>query len=88
VTTSGITNKRAPLYVLLALVLLDLIFIVTGTAPFLSILLSIGLVGFGVAKLAIIALRRSHLIWRLRNRLIVTYVFIGAVPILLILALL
>jgi sigma-B regulation protein RsbU (phosphoserine phosphatase) len=32
-------------------------------------------------------LRRSRLIWRLRERLIVTYMFMGAVPIILILAL-
>jgi sigma-B regulation protein RsbU (phosphoserine phosphatase) len=81
-------KTHAPLLILTAMGLLDLILIVTGAAALLSIVLSIVLIGFGVSRLAAIALRRSHLIWRLRNRLIVTYVFIGAVPILLILALL
>ena len=28
---------------------------------------------------------RSHVLWRLRNRLIVTYIFIGVIPVLLLL---
>jgi sigma-B regulation protein RsbU (phosphoserine phosphatase) len=80
-------NKRAPLYIAIALVVLDVLLILTGKAWFLAILLSLGLVGYGFVRLLKAALRRSHLIWRLRNRLMVTYVFIGAVPIFLILAL-
>jgi sigma-B regulation protein RsbU (phosphoserine phosphatase) len=76
-------NKRARLYFLLALVVLDILLLLTGRALFLSVLLTAGLVVYGFK----VALRRSHLIWRLRNRLMVTYVFIGAVPIVLILAL-
>ncbi|MES1258360.1 MAG: hypothetical protein ABUS51_08015, partial [Acidobacteriota bacterium] len=83
----GIHKQRAALFLVVALALLDILFVVTGTASFLAILLSVGLVGYGMFQLTRTALRRSHLIWRLRNRLIVTYMFIGAVPILLILAL-
>ncbi len=42
---------------------------------------------YGLVALARWRLRHSKLIWRLRNRLIVTYVFIGVVPIVLILVL-
>jgi sigma-B regulation protein RsbU (phosphoserine phosphatase) len=80
-------NKRAPLYILLALVLLDILLILTGKAAVLSLLLSVGLTGYGFVRGSRAALRRSRLIWRLRNRLMVTYVFIGAVPFLLVLAL-
>jgi len=40
-----------------------------------------------IILLAIIGFRwlRSHLLWRLRNRLIVTYVFIGVIPVVLLL---
>ncbi len=86
-TIPGLKNKRAAQAVLIALILLDIVFILTGIAPFLAILLSITLVAYGTVRLTRVALRRSHLIWRLRNRLIVTYVFIGAVPVLLIFAL-
>ncbi|MDQ1470585.1 MAG: phosphoserine phosphatase RsbU/P [Bryobacterales bacterium] len=80
-------NKRAPLYIAVALVVLDVLLILTGKASVLAILLSLGLIGYGLVRLLKMALRRSHLIWRLRNRLMVTYVFIGAVPIVLVLAL-
>jgi len=38
-----------------------------------------------IVLLAILGIRwlRSHLLWRLRNRLIVTYVFIGVIPVIL-----
>lgn len=41
--------------------------------------------GLAIVLLAILGIRwlRSHLLWRLRNRLIVTYVFIGVIPVLL-----
>ncbi|MGA7686982.1 MAG: SpoIIE family protein phosphatase [Terriglobales bacterium] len=40
-----------------------------------------------IILLAILAFRwmRSHLLWRLRNRLIVTYIFIGVIPVFLLL---
>jgi phosphoserine phosphatase RsbU/P len=49
----------------------------TGWITFLSIL--------AIVLLAIVAIRwlRSHLLWRLRNRLIVTYIFIGVIPVFL-----
>src|SRR3974377_93318 len=41
--------------------------------------------GLSILLLAILGFRwlRSQLLWRLRNRLIVTYVFIGVIPVLL-----
>lgn len=80
-------NKRAPVYILLALVVLDILLLLLSGASLLSIPLSLGLLGYGFVRLCTTVLRRTRLIWRLRNRLIVTYVFIGAVPIVLILAL-
>ena len=49
----------------------------TGWIIFISLL--------AIALLAILAFRwlRSNLLWRLRNRLIVTYVFIGVIPVVL-----
>lgn len=49
----------------------------TGWVIFLSV--------FAIVLLAIVAFRwlRTHLLWRLRNRLIVTYVFIGVIPVFL-----
>lgn len=43
------------------------------------------LTAFAIVLLAIIGVRwmRSHLLWRLRNRLIVTYIFIGVIPVIL-----
>src|SRR5438045_3951517 len=43
------------------------------------------IVGFCAALLALRWLRQ-HLLWRLRNRLIVTYVFVGVIPVLLLVA--
>jgi sigma-B regulation protein RsbU (phosphoserine phosphatase) len=44
--------------------------------------------GLAIVLLAIVGFRwlRSHLLWRLRNRLIVTYVFIGVIPVFLLVA--
>ena len=52
---------------------------VSGWVTFLSIL--------AVVLFVVLALRwlRAHLLWRLRNRLIVTYVFIGVIPVVLLL---
>jgi sigma-B regulation protein RsbU (phosphoserine phosphatase) len=75
------------MYILLALALLDGVLILTGMVSALTVLLTLVLVTGGVLLGARLALRHSRLIWRLRNRLIVTYVFVGVVPIVLILAL-
>jgi sigma-B regulation protein RsbU (phosphoserine phosphatase) len=52
----------------------------TGWVGFLSL--------FAIILLGLVALRwlRAHLLWRLRNRLIVTYVFIGVIPVVLLVA--
>src|ERR1022692_2228017 len=52
-----------------------------------AVLLTLGLITYAISRLFALIVRRSRLIWRLRNRLMVTYVFVGAVPIVLILAL-
>jgi len=80
-------NQRVRLYGLIALVLLDVLLQVTGKATALSVLITLVLAAYGLFRLGRLAVKRSRLIWRLRNRLIVTYVFVGAVPIVLILAL-
>jgi len=80
-------KKRARRYILLALALLDVLLIVTGKATALAVLLTLILVSGSVVLGGRLALRHSKLIWRLRNRLIVTYVFVGVVPIVLILGL-
>jgi sigma-B regulation protein RsbU (phosphoserine phosphatase) len=83
----SIHRKRARNWILLALTLLDIVFVLTGTMSAVALLLTLALVSYGLILLVRLALRHSKLIWRLRNRLIVTYVFIGVVPIVLILVL-
>lgn len=73
--------------VVLAAVLLDAILIATGKGGPLPAMMTFVLIVWGAWKLIKLAFRRTRLIWRLRNRLIVTYVFIAVVPITLILAL-
>ena len=80
-------RKRARIFILLALALLDVVLIVTGAMEGVTVLLSTALVAYGLYWGAREALKRSKIIWRLRNRLLVTYIFVGAVPIVLILAL-
>ena len=70
--------------VFVSLLALDLLLQWTNTAAGLAALLSIALIGVG-AVLCFRLIRQS--IWRLRNRLIVTYVFMALVPIALIIAL-
>jgi sigma-B regulation protein RsbU (phosphoserine phosphatase) len=53
----------------------------TALAQFITFLLGLWIVG------RVLRVATRHAIWRLRNRLIVTYLFIGGVPILLIAAL-
>lgn len=74
-------------YVVLTLIALCILLFATGRGITFAVLIALGLMFCGV-KWGISALfRKSTVIWRLRNRLMVTYVFIGGVPILLILAL-
>lgn len=80
------TLKRAKLYTLLALLVLDLLLFFTGIS-ILATALTIALAIYGFSSLSLVILRRSRLIWSLRNRLIVTYLFMGAIPIVLIFAL-
>ena len=74
---------------LLVVVALYMVLYLTGTAPALQFGLAVAaivlLIG-SVVRLARYALQ--NLIWRLRNRLIVAYLFIAVVPIVLILVLL
>lgn len=69
-------------YILLALVLLDAALLATGGLGITSILLTMALACCGVVYSL-----KAAVIWRLRNRLIVTYLFVGVVPILLVIAL-
>jgi len=80
-------RKRARDGILVVLALLDLAGWVTGTMTAFVIASTLLLSGYGLFVLARMALRHSKLIWRVRNRLIVTYVFISIVPIALILLL-
>jgi sigma-B regulation protein RsbU (phosphoserine phosphatase) len=84
---NSVHRKRARLYILLALALLDALLIITGKASALAVLLTLVVVSGGIVLGARLALRHSRLIWRVRDRLIVTYVFVGVVPIVLILGL-
>ena len=76
-----------PRWIALALVTLDLILVLVGQTGILVLVLTSGLGIWGVVALGSMLFRRSRIIWRLRNRLIVTYVFIAVVPTLLLLAL-
>ncbi len=69
----------------IAALLLDIFLTVTGRLP-LVLTLAVLVVWGGVALIRL-ALRRTQLIWRLQNRLIVTYLFMGISPIVLILGL-
>jgi sigma-B regulation protein RsbU (phosphoserine phosphatase) len=80
-------RKRARIYILLALPVLDLVLLASGAMPGLSLVVTLVLVGYGLVLAVGEARQRSKIIWRLRNRLFVTYVFVGAVPVVLILAL-
>ncbi|MCU1329532.1 MAG: serine phosphatase [Bryobacterales bacterium] len=77
------TRKR----VLLALIALDVILFAWKGIGGLAVLLAFGLIFYGLVSGLKALFRKSTIIWRLRNRLMVTYVFIGGVPILLILVL-
>jgi phosphoserine phosphatase RsbU/P len=84
---SGLKDKRARLYLLAALVLLDVLLFRTGTASGLATAAALILAIWLLFLAGRLLLKKSRVIWRLRNRLIVTYLFMGAVPIVLILAL-
>jgi sigma-B regulation protein RsbU (phosphoserine phosphatase) len=63
------------------------VLIATGKGGPLPAMMTFVLVIWGAWRLIKLAFTRTRLIWQLRNRLIVTYVFIAVVPIMLILAL-
>ncbi len=71
---------------LLSVLALDVLLMATGKLNALSSLINVILVVWVSWKLVQLALSRSQLIWKVRNRLIVTYLFIAVVPIALILA--
>lgn len=79
-----LTTRRV---LLLAAVVLDAVLTMTGRLEGLSSLITVILVIWGIWRLLRLVMSRSQLIWKVRNRLIVTYVFISIVPIALILAL-
>ena len=85
-TIPNFKGKHTRLTVVLALILLDVVLVLAGLAVFAAVL-TLGLIAYAILRLFALVLRRTRLIWRLRNRLMVTYVFVGAVPIVLILAL-
>ncbi|HKD05819.1 MAG TPA: SpoIIE family protein phosphatase [Bryobacteraceae bacterium] len=79
-------KKRPKLYTFLALFLADIVAAFFGVT-LIVLPLTLGLVAYGCFSLLRIVVHHSRLIWHLRNRLIVTYMFIGVVPIVLISAL-
>ena len=83
----GVPPQYTALAIGLALLLLDILLVLTGTLPLLAIILGLGLLGFAFKAAGGNMIRKFRLIWRLRNRLIVTYMVIGVAPVLLILAL-
>ena len=82
--SGGLTMRRI---VALSMLALDVVLIATGRGGPLPVVLTFALFVWGAWRLMKLAFRRTRLIWQLRNRLIVTYVFIAVVPITLILAL-
>ncbi len=79
-------HHRAKLFTILALFLVDAFCALAGLSlP--AVIITASLTIYAFVFLTRVILHRSRLIWRLRDRLIVTYLFIGAVPILLILVL-
>ncbi len=79
-----LTRRRI---IALSMLALDVLLIVTGRGGPLPALITFVLVVWGAWRLIRLLFDRTRLIWHLRNRLIVTYVFIAVVPITLILAL-
>lgn len=79
-----LTTRRA---IALAAIVLDAVLVATGTGGPLPVVMTLVLVVWGAWRLIKLLFERTRLIWHLRNRLIVTYIFIAVVPITLILAL-
>jgi sigma-B regulation protein RsbU (phosphoserine phosphatase) len=79
-----LTRQRA---IVLAAVIVDAFLAITGRGGPLPAMLTFILFVYAGWKLIRMLFERTRLIWHLRNRLIVTYVFIAVVPITLILAL-
>jgi len=73
--------------ILIAVAALDAVLLASRALPVFTSLLTNVLILVGAFAIARYLLRQSRALWRVRNRLIVTYVFIAVVPILLILAL-
>jgi len=83
----GLQYKHAALIAGLALFFLDAVLLATGTLPLPASVLAVVLVVAAFRQFGTALIRRFRLVWRLRNRLIVTYIFIGVVPTVLIIAL-
>jgi phosphoserine phosphatase RsbU/P len=79
-----LTTRRV---IALTMLALDVVLIATGKGGPLPVMMTFVLVVWGAWRLIKLLFERTRLIWHLRNRLIVTYVFIAVVPITLILAL-
>ena len=79
-----LTRRRI---IALSMLALDVVLIATGKGGPLPAMMTFVLVIWGAWRLIRLLFDRTRLIWQLRNRLIVTYVFIAVVPITLILAL-
>jgi phosphoserine phosphatase RsbU/P len=79
-----LTRRRI---IALSMLALDVVLIATGKGGPLPAMITFVLVIWGAWRLIRLLFDRTRLIWHLRNRLIVTYVFIAVVPITLILAL-
>lgn len=80
-------RKRLRFSLLLSLAAIDALLMALGKVGVITVLIAVVLLSVGIVVGARLLLRHSKLIWRLRNRLIVTYVFVGVVPIVIILAL-
>src|SRR3954463_995421 len=81
---SGFRKHLSRKRVIWGLVALDVALFMSRRTATIATLLGLGLAIYGLFCLVKVVFRRSSLIWRLRHRLIVTYMFIGGVPILLI----
>jgi sigma-B regulation protein RsbU (phosphoserine phosphatase) len=73
--------------ILIGLAAVDAVLLASGALGALASLLTDALALIAIFAVARYLIRQSRVLWRVRNRLIVTYVFIAVVPILLILAL-
>ncbi len=74
--------------VAIKLIILGLNLAGTGTGRALQLISSVGgaclAVGVGIVLYGLVSVARRHLLWRVRRKLILSYIFIGVVPALLI----